>query len=153
MTHRSKSTLFLIEQLIVIAVFAICAAACISILTAAYFNANDSRCTSHAIHKAESAAEVFKVTGDDFSAMADILGGTTAVSGLGASGDSVMAVYYTSAWQICTEPDASYVLYLIIESAETIQNTNGKTITNGRVNVDRITGEELVSLKVAVREN
>jgi len=153
MTNRSKSTLFLIEQLIVIAVFAICAVACISILTAAYFNATDSKATSHAILKAESAAEVFKVFGDDFSAIADTLGGTTTVAGLGTAGVSVVAVYYDSSWRVCREQDASYVLNLIIESAEAFQGTRDLTVITGRVTVERITGEELVSLRVAVREH
>jgi len=150
MTQRSKSTLFLIEQLIVIAVFAICAVACISILTAAYFNANDSRATNHAMQKAESCAEVFKITGDDFSVIANIMGGTTTTVGLGTSGVAVVAVYYDSAWQISNESNASFILNLIIESAIDVM---GHSLIQGRVVVERITGEELVSLAVAVRDS
>jgi len=149
MTNRSKSTLFLIEQLIVIAVFAICAVACISILTAAYFYANDSGALSHAIVKAESGAEVFKVTGSDFAAAADILGGTTTSEGLGTDGVSVVAVYYDNTWQISDEENASYVLNLIIESAQGAQDFD---VITGRVKVGRISGEELISLAVAARD-
>jgi len=148
MTNRSKSTLFLIEQLIVIAVFAICAVACISILTAAYFNANDSKALSHAVLKAESAAEVFKVTGDDFSAMADILGGTTTVTGLGTAGVSVVAVYYDNTWKVSSETNAYYVLNLIIES---VQNIGNHDLIQGNVNVGKVTGEEILTLKVSVK--
>ena len=156
MTNRSKSTLFLIEQLIVIAVFAICAVACISILTAAYFNAKNSQATSNAIITAESAAEVFKVTGDDFSAIADILGGTTTVAGFGTAGVAVVAVYYDTEWQLSNFIHASYVLYLVIdaaESAESIQNSQDYTIITGRVVVENISGDELITLKVAARIN
>jgi len=148
MTNRSKSTLFLIEQLIVIAVFAICAVACISILTASYFYANDGSAVSNAIVKAESGAEVFKVTGSDFGKAADILGGKTTSESLGTAGVSVLSVYYDSSWQICDESNASYVLHLIIESA---QGTQDFEVITGRVTVSRNTGEELISLKVAAR--
>jgi len=158
MTQRSKSTLFLIEQLIVIAVFAICAAACISILTAAYFYTIDSRATDNAIVKAESMAETFKAVGTDFTAIADILGGETTSVGLGTAGVSVVAVYYDSAWQISSKPYASYGAYLLIEStaAHTTDTSNGTVfidVITGRVIVERITGEELVSLTVAIRNS
>ncbi|MCL2819833.1 MAG: hypothetical protein FWD38_03250 [Oscillospiraceae bacterium] len=149
MTNRSKSTLFLIEQLIVIAVFAICAVACISILTASYFYANDSSALSHAIIKAESGAEVFKITGTDFSAAAEILDGTVTSKSLGADGVSVIAVYYNSSWQTSSEDNASYVMNLIIEAAQGPQNFD---VITGRITVERTTGEELISLSVAARD-
>jgi len=149
MTQRSKSTLFLIEQLIVIAVFAICAVACISILTAAYFNSIESNGTSNAIHKAESAAEVFKATGGDLFMTADILGGTADVGGLGHSGAVYATVYYNSAWQIADESDASYVLR--IAAAGTSHTELSFILTSGELTVERITGEELVSLTLAAR--
>jgi len=148
MTNRSKSTLFLIEQLIVIAVFAICAVACISILTASYFYANDGSAVSNAIIKAESGAEVFKVTGSDFTAAADILGGSITSETSAAGGVSVLSVYYDSSWQICSESNASYVLHLVIES---VQGTADFEVITGRVTVGRISGEELISLKAAAR--
>jgi len=152
MTHRSKSTLFLIEQLIVIAVFAICAVACISILTAAYFNANDSRDISHALLKAESGAEVFKATGGDVTAAAEILGGTGR-GGFRASGESEISVFYDKNWQVCEAGDASFMLVLYINAAEG-RNMNDILLTSGTLTVERITGEELVAFKLtAVRRN
>jgi len=148
MTHRSKSTLFLIEQLIVIAVFAICAVACISILTAAYFNASDSKATSHAVLKAESAVESFKMTGDDFASLANIIGGTTTVTGLGSAGVATVAVYYDNSWSVTDAENASFALYLVIESA---QNIGDYDLIKGHVTVEKITGEELVTLQAAVR--
>ena len=150
MTNRSKSTLFLIEQLIVIAVFAVCAVACISILTASYFYANDGNAVNNATIKAQSGAEVFKASGSDFSTVAEILGGTVTSTGLGADGVSVVAVYYDKDWVICTEDDAGYVLNL--EIAEAHNNGDFDVIT-GRVRVRRITGEELITLSVAARNN
>jgi len=149
MTNRSKSTLFLIEQLIVIAVFAVCAVACISILTASFFYANDSNAVNNAIVKAESSAEVFKVTGTDFTAAANILGGKTTSKSLGADGVSVIAVYYDNYWQVGNEENASYVLNIIIESAQGAQDFD---VITGRVTVGRITGEELISLNISTRD-
>ena len=145
MTHRSKSTLFLIEQIIVIAVFAICAAACVRILTAAYFTANDTQATSHAVLRAESAAEVFKATSGDVDAIASVLGGT---SGTAADGVAGVAVYYDSSWQISNEGNASYHLGLAIYPP---QNPNDAHLLNGEIWVVKITGEELVSFPVATR--
>ena len=151
MTHRSKSTLFLIEQLIVIAVFAICAVACISILTAAYFNANDSRSTSHAILRAESAAEVFKATGGDVFAAASILGGVAEAGGLGHSGAVYATVYYDSSWKVSSEVNASYVLR--IAAAGTYHESVNYIIMSGNISIERATGEGLVTFPVTARQS
>ena len=145
MTHRSKSTLFLIEQLIVIAVFAICAVACISILTSAYFTANDSKATSNAILIAESGAEVFKATGGDSAAVANFLGGN---SGIAGSGTTFATVYYDSLWQVCGEAGASYIFHLVADSP---QFPDDFALITGELYVGKITGEELVAFSVAVR--
>ena len=152
MTHRSKSTLFLIEQLIVIAVFAICAVACISILTAAYFYANDSKATSHAVLRAESAAEIFKATGGDTSVVAEIMGGELR-GGIGYSGSTSAVVYYDSTWQVSDETNASYVLHLAVAASQLSHGLveDDLIIVSGNILVSRITGEELVAFPVAVR--
>jgi len=146
MTHRSKSTLFLIEQLIVIAVFAICAVACISILTAAYFNATDSKAASHAILRAEGAAEVFKAAGDDFDTLIRILGG---VGEIDNNGKHVMSIYYNSSWQILdSEANASYELRVVYDS---ISYGNDLVLLAGDLTVEKTTGEELVSFPLIRR--
>jgi len=144
MTHRSKSTLFLIEQLIVIAVFAICAVACISILTAAYFNANDSSAKSNAVLKAESAAEVFKAIGNDIDTTKNILGG---INGVRYNYPGV-TVFYDSYWQVTNENNASYVLHIGYYPIGT-----DNTLIIADLTVDRITGEQLVIFPLAARIN
>jgi len=143
MTYRSRSTLFLIEQLIVIAVFAICAAACIRILTAAYFNAVDSRDVSNAMIVAENGAEVFKATGGDTAAVVKALGGVyDNTSGL-------QQVYYDKSWQVCGETDAYYTLS--VYSAVTRAYHAPLQLYIGELNVDKISGENLVKLPMAAR--
>jgi len=142
MTQRSKSTLFLIEQLIVIAVFAICAAACINILTAAFFISNNTSAEDHAILRAESAAEVFKATGGDEGAVMSILGGTSGVRG----GYPGVTVFYDTGWQNSSEENASYVLHIGYRPTG-ISNS----LVVAELTVDRITGEELVAFPLAAR--
>jgi len=145
MTHRSKSTLFLIEQLIVIAVFAICAVACISILTSAYFTANDSKATSNAILVAESGAEVFKAAGGDADAVAYVLRGFAGIAG---SGGSFVTVFYDSSWQVCGEVGASFVMHIM---ADATAGSDVFSLIQGELSVSKITGEELVAFPIAAR--
>jgi len=157
MTHRSKSTLFLIEQLIVIAVFAICAAACISILTAAYFYTVDSKATDNALIKAQSAAEIFKATGGDFGAMTSILGGAKAQEADEAEEAdmpltivvSSMVVFYDSDWRSCGFDDAVYLLSLTVDSPE--QFGSELSLATGLITVSKVSGGELISFPLAAR--
>ena len=64
MVKRSRSTLMLLEQIIVIAVFAFCAAVCINIIASSYLMTAHAIETRNALTVAESAAEVFKAGGD-----------------------------------------------------------------------------------------
>ena len=62
---RSKSTLFLMEQLVVIAVFAICAAVCVYILARSYLMTVEAVDSRHALLIAENAAEMYKAFDGD----------------------------------------------------------------------------------------
>ena len=151
MTQRSKSTLFLIEQLIVTAVFAICAAACISILTVAYFHATDSKAAGNAILKAESAAEIYKATGGNLNLIAEILGGVVESGRDSHTGAVNATVYYNQAWQISNAATASYVLR--ISSVETLYPSLGILLESGNIIVERVTGEQFVNFPIAARKN
>jgi len=150
MTQRSKSTLFLIEQLIVIAVFAICAVACISILTAAYFNANDSKSTSLAILKAESAAEVFKANSGDMNAVMRVLEGTRGerYNYIVRQNYPGVSVFYDNQWQKSNEENASYVLHI---GHYPTGSNDALVITE--LTVDRMTGENLVTFQLTARSS
>ena len=142
MNNRSRSTLFLIEQLIVIAVFALCAAACVRILTDAYFTTNNSKDKSNALLVAESGAESFKASSGDLGMVARIMGGTSGDVG----GSPAAIVYYDAQWKICaSESSASFVLYLFGGAADYA------SLRSGDILVQRISGEELVSFSVLAR--
>ena len=116
-----KSGLFLMELLIVITVFAVCAAICVSIFTEAYLTAAHTRDVSRAVNEARSAAEAFKATGR--------------IPG---------AVYYNSDWQPCQEDGASFVVWLEPDGGSGL-------IPTCTVRVQQVTGETLVSLTAASR--
>ena len=142
MNNRSRSTLFLIEQLIVIAVFAICAAACISIMTTSYFYANDSRDLSNAVLAAENGAETYKAAAGDLDITARLLGGTTV-----QVGSAVPAVvYYDSSWQVCAAGNAEYIMSLTNHT-----ESQSLPVKTGLLTVEKLTGETLVTFDVAVR--
>jgi len=144
MNNRSRSTLFLIEQLIVIAVFALCAAACARILSAAYFSANDSRDLSNAIHTAESCAEAFKAVGGDQEKVTEILGGT-----LGVNNDVNTVAYYDGDWLVCGKENANYRVVLSVADP-TIRDTQ---LLAGVVSVQKLGGEEIFAITVAAWGN
>jgi len=144
MNNRSRSTLFLIEQLIVIAVFALCAAACARILTAAYFSARDSRDLSNALNAAENGAEAYKATGGDVSKVAEVLGGIIDKTG----GADAAIVYYDSAWTVCGEGSAKY--RLLLKNGGALDDS--AYLSAGELSVEKLTGEEIVAFTVAARE-
>ena len=173
MRTRSKSTLFLIEQLIVIAVFAICAAACISILANAFSLARDSRDISNALFAAESVAESVKATSGDLILASEIGGWSTYLY----SYQGANLVYFDNSWQISTRNDAEFVLsirapdsrnphLLFLEFSELASYIRDSSYLNSRLlslelsvsrassdmsSVSRISDDELVSFPLAVR--
>ena len=138
---RSKSTLFLIEQLLVVAVFAICAAACVRILTDAYFTATKSRDISNAIHAAESGAESFKAVGGDIAKVAEIMGGVASST----DGAVTAIVFFDSHWQVSGEAGAHYRLLLTAAN----QYPQATLLITGELAVERLTGESLIAFPVA----
>jgi len=127
MINRSKSTLFLIEQLIVVAVFAICAVACIRIISTAYLYSRDSRDVGFAIIAAENLAERFKVSPDGFDR-------------------AQINIYYDKNWQIVSPEDSTYVSSFDVSN---ITEYPTHRLIEGNINVKRNTGDELISFNVA----
>jgi len=148
MVNRSRSTLFLIEQLIVIAVFAICAAACIRILTTAYFYASDSNAASNALLAAESVAESYKAFGGDPTDIAGVINGFM----FGDTDGAGYYVHYDKDWRVCSDADAVYVLKLAYDKLEwsSFPSASDSLIT-AELTVRKDTGEILVAFPIAAR--
>jgi len=129
----------------VIAVFAISAVACISILTASFTYAGDTKATAHALIAAESGAEVFKATGGDYDKVADVLGGVV-ISG--DAGTVIVEAFYDRAWQVSNEANADFKLNLVGDAPG---NSHAVNLITGELTVSRITGEPLVVFPLAAR--
>ena len=147
MNTRSKSTLFLIEQLIVVAVFAICAAACITMLTFAYFTTVEKNEMRNAILVAENAAEVFKATDGSAEGIVSILGGEYAVVATAEGSSVITTIYYDSDWQVSTLENASFKMQL---SRHVTPSESMFSLVLSDLVVTRINGEEILSFPVAV---
>ena len=144
MARRSGSTLFLMEQLIVVAVFAICAAACVRIMTASYYLATDTRDISNAIEVAENCAERYKAVSGDIAKTAELLGGNS----FHIDGASIAFVYYDKDWRICNQADAFYKLSLTSGASP----AGSPTLLQSELMVERLTGEVIISFPVAVNK-
>ena len=104
---RSKSSLFLIEQLIVIAVFAVCAAVCVKIFAESYLLSGAGADINNALLVAKNGAESFKAASGDMDAVALLLDVNLIRS------DKTLFAYYDKAWRPCNALGALYKLYFI----------------------------------------
>ena len=144
MNRRSKSTLFLMEQLVVIVVFAVCAAACAKILTHSYLISKEAKDLSNALLAAENGAESYKATGGNISLTANLLGGTQH----NIDGKETALIYYNNANRVCAEADSSYVLRITSSAPD----DDVSSFASAMLEVEKITGVELISFIVTARE-
>ena len=147
MATRSKSTLFLIEQLIVVAVFAISAAACITILASAYFTSVETRDLRKAILVAENVAETFKATNGSTQSISIVLDGEDMIVTKVQGNELITIVYYDNDWQVSYENNAAYMLKLT-RPADPDTTLN---VVTGELTVSMVSGEEILSFPVAAK--
>jgi len=127
MVRRSKSSLLLIEQIIVIAIFAVCAAVCINIIARAYLMTEDAVNTRYALAVAESAAESFKAFDGDTDRVFDLVG-----------------TYFDDNWRRTNPQNASFVLR--------VNPIDEGNIVLGEILIQKISdASTLVELEVATR--
>ena len=142
MNDRSRPTLFLMETLIVITIFAVCASVCVKIFIGSYLMAKDTRDLKHALVVAKNGAECFKAYGD-LEKTAAFLGG----HGYILDGSPTVVVYYNSEWLVCGEAEADYALRLKSRAAD--KGTVLPLLCE--LFVEKITGEEIIGFAVAAR--
>lgn len=142
MSSRSRSTLFLLEQLLVVLIFALCAAACVKIFVSAYTTAEDAREMSQALLVAKSGAECYKASAGDGDRIAKALGGDVSHN----NGVDHVVVYYDEEWQVCTIEQAAYALRLAMDGS-----WDHPALMNGRLSVETIGEHELIAFAVAAR--
>jgi hypothetical protein len=138
---RSRSTLFLMEQLIVSLVFAVCATVCVSIFVDSYIMARDAKALSSALLIARNGAESYKESGGKLASISLDLGSSAEIM------DGSLTVYYDKDWHPCEQAEAVYVLHIInYEPAEGVSS-----VLSGDLSVARVTGEEIIAFPVATR--
>ncbi|MCL2604965.1 MAG: hypothetical protein FWD90_10845 [Defluviitaleaceae bacterium] len=122
MNGHSRSNLFLIEQLVVILIFAVCSAVCVSIFVESYLMSKRTLEVNYAIRVAGNAAESYKASG-------------------GVDG----VIYYDSNWNVSDTDGAYFVLQI------TTLDNPAPSLTRAEIVVSRISGDELYRLTVAAR--
>ena len=141
METRSRSTLFLMEQMIAILVFAFCAAICVKLISEAHIIATNSNDIKNSIIAAENGAECFKAFLGDADSIATTLGGEhTAIGEI-----TLITVYYDNEWRVTND-----VLSVYIMTITSYVPDNQKLLKYADISVNKTNGEELLALKVAV---
>lgn len=92
--HFSKSGLFLMELMIAVLFFGLCAGVCLSMFAKAHQMSVRSQDLTRALNAAQQAAECFK---EDTDKIPELLGGYELEDGL-------YAIYYDDNWNISSAP-------------------------------------------------
>jgi len=141
---KSRSSLFLIEQLIVIAVFAVCAAVCVKIFVESHIISSAGADINNALLVAKNGAESFKSSYGDIERTAQFFEENQIKNGH-------LLAFYDHVWGPCREEEALYVLRLIPYDGA----GNETLLTFGRLSVERLGDGALagtiVELTVAVQ--
>ncbi len=138
---RSKAPLVLMEQTVMVLVFALAAAVCVRafVLSDSLSKANAAR--DAAVLRAESAAEIYKNCRGSGSAAAARYGGSVK--------DGVWTVYWDDAWKrVKTADDAAYRLRIRPRTSEysRMRGAEVKLVSLGK------SGEQLISFPLAWQE-
>jgi hypothetical protein len=100
-----KTSLFLIELVIAVLFFSVCAAVCMRVFAAAKINTEHSKNLSNASVKLQSAAELYKNAGGDLALLAEKLGAGVLENGL--------VVLYDGEWNaVSEEKNAEFILFV-----------------------------------------
>ena len=132
MNTRSKSSLFLIELVIVILVFSLSAAVCLRLFFESRKISDQSRNVSQASITVQTVADCYKAMKGDFNKTAQLLDGT--VKG------QVVEFYYNRIWESVGSADDAYFVIRI----ELIEHQHKEST----VTASRLDGNEIFSVLV-----
>lgn len=131
---KNKAPLTMMEQVIMLLVFALSAALCLQAFTAANQTSKTHAARDRAATAAQSTVEALKATEGDYEAAADLTGGMLH--------DGDLIVCYDENWQLSDAPEIAYVV--TVPPADTSQPFLSQTI----VTVSHADLEPLFSLPV-----
>ena len=95
----TKTSLFLIELMISLLLFAFCAAICVQIFHASNRRTNSAKDLSKAVFQATTAAELYKSVGGDIEALAESFDGNHS-----HYRDNILSVYFDENWNETVPP-------------------------------------------------
>lgn len=134
---RSKSSLFLMELILVIMFFSISAAICMKVFASAKVKTDYSRNISNASFVAETIAENFKEYDGNLIKLSDKFSGD-------AEGD-ILVIYYDSEWKPCKKGAETFIL--------TLERRSEKYVETGKININSAKGDDIFELVVADATN
>ena len=142
----SKSTLFLMEQLVVILIFSFCAAVCVKIFVVSFITASESSDMRNALRIVRSGAECYKASDGDARQAAQILsGGEITIK------DNSILVYYNKKWYVCNETEAAYILKFTEDNGQYPLESifRPENLFLSIISVEKIDGGEIIALNVS----
>ena len=99
---KNKAPLTMMEQVIMLLVFALAAGLCLQAFVAANQTSKTYAARDRAATAAQSAAETLKATTGNYEEAADLLGGIL--------WEGNLTVYYDENWRLSDAPDIAYVV-------------------------------------------
>lgn len=136
---KNKAPLALMEQLVMLVVFALAAALCLQIFVFSGDLSRYSRARSQGVTVAQNAAEILKYNKGDLEACARQYGGSKTENG--------WQMGFDQSWQETSEEETAYLLRVTpVEEAEPLLGT-------AEVTVSRADGNVLVQLTVSWQED
>ena len=138
----SRSTLFFIELLIVILLFALCAAVCLNLFVAADRMSNDSDDLNHAVLLTKTAAGCYKAADGDLTVWCRLMN----ASEYSVNNDTA-TIYYDAQWQQAAEAHTDG-FYLRITSKPAPTSFGSFSLCEADIIVGQSNGEEIFALQV-----
>lgn len=133
-SKHAKSSLFLMEMMVVILFFALTSAICVHLFAQSYQTAKHSEALTNGVLQAESAAELYKSTGGDLRQTAELLNAEW-------SSESGLDLGYDTQWQpITSGKQTAYHL--------TMTNVQGQLAQTAELLIRAADGSELYRLTV-----
>ncbi len=123
MKLQRKSSIFLMELIISILFFALCAAVCIQLFVYSNTLSEESYDRNHGVTKARSVAEVLIANKGNLESLFEIFPMTK-------EGDAVVA-YYDEDGEFVSEEDGDYKLQVLVEENEGMKDINIETYKKG----------------------
>ena len=119
---KSKTSLFLMELIITILLFAACGAVCVRLFVTSYVMTQDTVELNEAVSIAQGFAEVMRGTDGDIDSVLEHY--PDAIRG----GDGFFEVFYDEDFEICGYENASYVSDVTMTPNGAIQNLEVRVV-------------------------